>query len=38
VVIRVTPLPRDALRAGAGVLSGAARRTETGEVQSIRCF
>ena len=35
VSIRVTPLPPDALRVGAGVLSGAARRTETGEVQSI---
>jgi outer membrane translocation and assembly module TamA len=35
VSIRVTPLPADALRVGAGVLSGAARRTETGEVQSI---
>jgi translocation and assembly module TamA len=35
VSVRVTPLPPDALRVGAGVLSGAARRTETGEVQSI---
>ncbi len=35
VSVRVTPLPADALRVGAGVLSGAARRTETGEVQSI---
>jgi outer membrane translocation and assembly module TamA len=35
VSIQVTPLPADALRVGAGVLSGAARRTETGEVQSI---
>lgn len=35
VGIRVTPLPPHALRGGAGVLSGAARRTETGEVQSI---
>ncbi|HTV18128.1 MAG TPA: POTRA domain-containing protein, partial [Polyangiaceae bacterium] len=35
VGIHVTPLPPDALRVGAGVLSGAARRTETGEVQSI---
>jgi len=35
VSIRVTPLPPDALRVGAGVLSGAARRTETGEQQSI---
>jgi hypothetical protein len=33
--VRVTPLPADALRVGAGVLSGAARRTETGELQSI---
>jgi outer membrane protein assembly factor BamA len=35
VRINVTPLPPDALRVGAGVLSGAARRTDTGEVQSI---
>jgi outer membrane translocation and assembly module TamA len=35
VRIHVTPLPPDALRVGAGVLSGAARRTETDEVQSI---
>lgn len=35
VVITVTPLPPDALRVGAGVLSGAVRRTETGELQSI---
>jgi translocation and assembly module TamA len=35
VSVRVTPLPADALRVGAGVLSGAVRRTETGEVQSI---
>jgi outer membrane translocation and assembly module TamA len=35
VNIRVTPLPPDALRVGAGVLSGAAPRTEGGEVQSI---
>src|SRR5690606_19112221 len=35
VSVRVTPLPRDALRVGAGVLSGAARRTETVEQQSI---
>jgi outer membrane translocation and assembly module TamA len=35
VSITVTPLPPDALRVGAGVLSGAARRTDTGEQQSI---
>ena len=35
VLITVTPLPADALRVGAGVLSGAARRTDTGEQQSI---
>jgi translocation and assembly module TamA len=35
VRINVTPLPPDALRVGAGVLSGAARRTDTGEVQSV---
>lgn len=35
VRIQVTPLPPDALRVGAGVLSGAARRTDTGEVQSV---
>ncbi len=35
VTVSVTPLPVDALRAGVGVLSGATRRTETGEVQSI---
>ena len=35
VQISVTPLPPDALRVGAGVLSGAARRTDTGEQQSI---
>jgi translocation and assembly module TamA len=35
VLVRVTPLPPDALRVGAGVLSGATRRTDTGEEQSI---
>lgn len=35
VRITVTPLPADALRVGAGVLSGAVRRTDTGEVQSV---
>ncbi len=35
VQVTVTPLPLDALRVGAGVLSGATRRTETGELQSI---
>lgn len=35
VRINVTPLPPDALRVGAGVLSGATRRTDTGEVQSV---
>jgi outer membrane translocation and assembly module TamA len=35
VVVSVTPLPPDALRVGLGVLSGATRRNETGELQSI---
>ena len=35
VMLSVTPLPVNAFRAGVGVLSGATRRTETGEVQSI---
>jgi translocation and assembly module TamA len=35
VEVRVTPLPVDALRVGAGVLSGLSRRTDTDEVQSV---
>jgi outer membrane protein assembly factor BamA len=35
VLVSVTPLPPDALRVGLGVLSGATRRNETGELQSI---
>jgi outer membrane translocation and assembly module TamA len=35
VGVTVTPLPVNALRTGVGVLSGATRRNETGEVQSI---
>jgi translocation and assembly module TamA len=35
VNVRVTPLPVHALRVGAGVLSGASRRTETSEEESI---
>jgi translocation and assembly module TamA len=35
VIVRVTPLPPDALRVGAGVLSGATQRTDTQEEQSI---
>lgn len=35
VEVLVTPLPLDALRVGAGVLSGTTRRTETDELRSI---
>jgi outer membrane translocation and assembly module TamA len=35
VIVGVSPLPLDALRVGAGVLSGALRRTDTSDEQSI---
>lgn len=35
VVVRVTPLVPDQLRVGVGVLSGASRRTDTGDLVSI---
>lgn len=35
VRIRVTPLARNVWRVGVGVMSGALRRTETGELQSV---
>jgi hypothetical protein len=35
VDVRVTPLPADALRVGAGVLSGSSRRTDTSNEESI---
>jgi outer membrane translocation and assembly module TamA len=35
VDVRVTPLPVDALRVGAGVLSGSSRRTDTSNEESV---